>query len=145
MNNWVCYILKSNNKTYNGATNNIKRRIRQHNGELKGGAKSTKGKGPWEIYCLITGFISKIETLQTEWKIKTIQGRKRPSKFNNPKGRIKGLNEILKLEKFTSNSNRLIKEMNLYIYIKDEFKIYLNDLPKNITVKSISDCPLLNT
>jgi predicted GIY-YIG superfamily endonuclease len=38
-----CYILFNdvNNKTYVGYTTNLQRRIRQHNGEIKGGAKYT--------------------------------------------------------------------------------------------------------
>ena len=45
--NYICYILKCDNYTYNGCTNNFKRRIRQHN-EIKGGAKCTSKRGPWE-------------------------------------------------------------------------------------------------
>ena len=32
-----CYFLRSENRTYNGYTVDLKRRLRQHNGELKGG------------------------------------------------------------------------------------------------------------
>ena len=142
MNNWLCYILKNKdekykNYTYNGATNNFKRRLRQHNGEIKGGAKYTRGKGEWEPYCIITGFNGKIATLQAEWKIRTVQGRRRPSKFSKPIGRIKGLNEILKLDKFTSNCEEKICEQNLIIYIDDEFKQYLTNVPKHIKIKSL--------
>ena len=142
MKQWLCYILKNKidkyqNYTYNGATNNFKRRIRQHNGEIKGGAKYTRGKGEWEPYCIITGFENKIETLQAEWKIKTVQGRRRPSKFCNPIGRIKGLNQILKLDKFTSNCLKNIYEYNLIVYIHDDYKQYLIDIPQNIIIKSL--------
>ena len=43
---WSCYILGSKNEkypnhTYVGMTNDLKKRIRQHNKEIKGGAKCT--------------------------------------------------------------------------------------------------------
>ena len=43
---WVVYILKcSDNTYYTGITNNIKKRIQQH--ETNKGAKYTKGRGPF--------------------------------------------------------------------------------------------------
>jgi putative endonuclease len=45
---WCVYILKcSDNTYYTGITNNIKRRIHQH--ETNKGAKYTKGRGPFSI------------------------------------------------------------------------------------------------
>eukprot|EP00122_Pirum_gemmata_P014970 Pgem_evm1s13979 len=43
-NNYIVYVLTNscNKRTYLGVTNNSIRRLRQHNGELKGGARSTK-------------------------------------------------------------------------------------------------------
>ena len=71
---FYCYILKNsqNRRTYNGFTVKPKRRIRQHNQELVGGAKYTKkwGNKDWEIYALVTGFPDKINALQCEWRIK---------------------------------------------------------------------------
>ena len=38
---YLVYILKSDKYSYVGMTNDFLRRFRQHNGELKGGAKYT--------------------------------------------------------------------------------------------------------
>jgi len=47
---WYCYILRNKleqfkHNTYNGSTNHPMRRLRQHNEEIKGGARATHGKG----------------------------------------------------------------------------------------------------
>jgi structure-specific endonuclease subunit SLX1 len=139
MSEYLCYILKCNNYTYNGCTNNFTRRIRQHNGEIKGGAKCTSRRGPWTPYCIITGFKDNIEALQTEWRIKRVEGRRRAKKYCGTEGRIKGLNQILKLDQFTSKSERLIKDMVLIIYLDIEYHHLLEDLPENITLKNIDE------
>lgn len=144
MKKWICYILKNDsikfqNCTYNGMTNNFKRRIRQHNSIIKGGAKYTRGKGPWQVYCMITGFKDKISALQAEWRIKRVEGKRRPSKYCRPDGRIKGLNKIFTLEKFTSNCKENICDMNLTIYIDQNYKQFLQDIPENISIKNINE------
>ena len=55
MNNYNLYLLThtTHNKTYLGITNNLQRRIRQHNCEIKGGAKYTSSfllDGKWEYH-----------------------------------------------------------------------------------------------
>ena len=70
------YILVNNsdnykNHSYIGFTNNPIRRLRQHNKEIKGGAKATTNKdSEWEFAVLITGFSDKINALSCEWKLK---------------------------------------------------------------------------
>ena len=74
-----------------------------------------------------------------EWKLRTIKGRRRPSKYNKPIGRIKGLNFILQNEYFTSNSKRPICDMELTIYLPIDYHIYLTAVPDNIKVKPLSE------
>ena len=74
--NYSCYLLRNiyethKTHTYNGSTNNLKRRIRQHNGEIMGGARQTsRASGGWEYYCIMCGFPDKINALQCEWRWK---------------------------------------------------------------------------
>lgn len=137
---WCNYIINFNNnninRTYNGMTNNIDKRITQHNNILSGGAKYTTNlikKYPhtqWNYICIIKGFKSKSEAMKAEWRIKHPTNKKtRPNKFNKDNGRILGLNYIFSnSEKWTSNSEE-IKNQNLTIEIKSKYKNLL-DLDK---------------
>jgi len=45
--NWYVYILECCDRTlYTGITTNLEKRLRQHNGEIVGGAKYTEHKRP---------------------------------------------------------------------------------------------------
>lgn len=135
---YFCYILRNNleqfqNHSYVGFTVNPKRRLRQHNGELVGGAKCTKkGLGAWEIACLITGFPDQQNALQCEWAIKHQKG---PSK--GAERRIRGLIRLLKKEKWTNNSIHNNHEQQFTITVLDEFKHLFDNLNlPNVTVQN---------
>lgn len=83
--NYNVYLLKhtQHNRTYLGITNNLKRRIRQHNCEIKGGAKATsrfKGNGKW-IYHLIIPKLTKSESLSLE---RILKNKRRKGKGKTP-------------------------------------------------------------
>lgn len=65
---WVCYglISKTGKSTYIGATVDPERRLRQHNGELVGGAKATRRGRPWTRKILISGFLRENDALSFE-------------------------------------------------------------------------------
>ncbi len=42
-------------------------RLRQHNGEIKNGARSTSMKRPWRHYAVVRGFVTKKDALSFEW------------------------------------------------------------------------------
>ena len=47
---WVVYLLRcADDSLYCGITNHLDQRIRQHKGEIKGGAKYTRANGPCEL------------------------------------------------------------------------------------------------
>ena len=54
---WYIYLLYSakHRRTYVGSTTDPYRRLRQHNGELRGGARATRGK-KWELVCFVRDF-----------------------------------------------------------------------------------------
>lgn len=68
---WCVYLLTTGNRTYIGSTTDVRRRLRQHNGEIRGGARSTSRFAPnWQIACWISGFANRSEACRWERIIK---------------------------------------------------------------------------
>lgn len=98
---YLVYCIRSEsrpNKTYVGVTNNWPRRIRQHNKEIKGGAKSTSHAGPWKAFIHVRNF-THTQALQLEWawKHRRVGG-------SGPGGRIRTLEALLKCKRWTSRA-----------------------------------------
>ena len=125
---YLVYILKSDKYSYVGMTNDFLRRFRQHNGELKGGAKYTSKRECWYPICIIDGFKTMVEAMQCEWRVK------KSGNLRGPKGRVKHLSTMLKKDKWTSKSP-IIKEQDLTIYIDDDYKEYINN--DNFKIKEL--------
>ena len=80
---YIVYLLinTSIKNTYLGITNNSTKRLRQHNGEIKGGAKYThsfKGDGIWK-YCKIKN-LNKSEALSLE---RTAKNKRKSNRTNS--------------------------------------------------------------
>jgi predicted GIY-YIG superfamily endonuclease len=124
---YLCYLLTSTNpnfkqRTYVGITNNINRRLRQHNGELVGGASATRIGKPWKIWMTVEGFPTHISSLQFEWMWKHMS----PKKSHGKKSRINKLrNLFLNKERWTEKSP-LAKTIPLIVTIYDDEDINNN-------------------
>ena len=98
---WVFYIIVNGRKTYAGVSPDPVRRLRQHNGEISGGAKYTTGVGPgWTHICLVHGFRTNIEALQFEWAVKHEEPRGRGGMAM----RARKLRQVLCKERWTSRA-----------------------------------------
>ena len=56
-------------KTYVGVTNDPGRRLRQHNGQLQGGARYTSRFKPWAFHAIFR-FQTRHDALSVEWRVK---------------------------------------------------------------------------
>ncbi|KAI2465230.1 hypothetical protein F4781DRAFT_36233 [Annulohypoxylon bovei var. microspora] len=71
---YTVYILRStvrNSSLYIGSTPNPPRRLKQHNGQAKGGAARTSRNTlrPWEMVGLVSGFPGMVAALKFEWAL----------------------------------------------------------------------------
>ena len=130
MNQWYFYIICNGPCTYAGVSPTPFRRLRQHNKEIKGGAKYTTSKeSKWEHVCLVSGFRNKIEAMQFEWAVKHVA----PMNAGGLTNRIKKMYSVLNREQWTSKSP-LAATVPLHIewLMKDQCKS--DALPEYVTM-----------
>ena len=122
---YLVYILESGSLTYVGMTNDFFRRLRQHNQEIKGGAKYTKKRRNWKPILIIDGFQTKREACQCEWKLKR---RYNENNLSSSEKRIKHTYQCLQNKKWTSKSPLLV-DQKLNVYLMDKYKFIFNNYP----------------
>ena len=131
-----CYIIKNNNRTYIGYTIDPPRRLKQHNGIIKGGAKSTSILSNWEFLAILTSNDPKFTknlALSIEWNLKNPLGKKiRDKTFNGVEGKIKTLNTVLPRY-----------QMNFTIYIEEQYMAKLES--PFFIVKNINELLIIET
>lgn len=91
----VVYGLESGNRTYVGVAVNLHRRLRQHNGELVGGARATRGRS-WRVQFVVSG-LARTHALQLEWRLHRRRPRHEP--------RWQQLCRALQLERVTKTAS----------------------------------------
>lgn len=97
----IVYLLGCGARTYVGATLHIDRRLRQHNGEIKGGPRQTARSGPWAVICRVIGFRNFNEALKFEFAWRR-EGRR--SRTRGLIGRQDALSSLLSKERWSSTS-----------------------------------------
>jgi predicted GIY-YIG superfamily endonuclease len=92
---WVVYVLQSQIPRlsskgkplegffYVGSTTDVHRRLRQHNGEIKGGGKYTSKHRPWALMCVYGTFENRSEAMKAEMAVKKLRGKARLSWDSN--------------------------------------------------------------
>lgn len=120
MTEYICYVLasrKNPDSTYVGITNNFKRRLRQHNGEITGGAKYTNKKTlrPWYPIIQVHGFREKTHALQFEWAMKHRRKGARRT------GRCKTLEFLLGLDRWTKRAPRVATlQLSIHVFMSQQ-------------------------
>ncbi len=76
---WHVYVLQSQARavTYVGIAKDVQARLAQHNGETRGGAKSTRAARPWTLARTLGPFETRGEAQSVEYALKQKPARER--------------------------------------------------------------------
>lgn len=111
------YLLDSScsGRTYVGSTvGEAVRRLRQHNGELVGGAAQTVAGRPWTLALRVTGFRTRREALQFEFAWRRVHRHMRPRPRYDLEGRRASLEALMARERWSRNAP-LASEVPLHV------------------------------
>lgn len=127
----MVYIISSlsQTRTYIGYTNDIVRRLRQHNGEILGGAKHTRKNRPWKLVCYIKGFKSHKEALSFEWYLSHRPPRYRCKMQISLKTRFDDLQRIIDMWKVKYNRTLWLRYCK-YEYMLDNITCHFEYIKK---------------
>jgi predicted GIY-YIG superfamily endonuclease len=131
--NYIIFDKSPSTKTYVGSTVNPTRRFRQHNGQIKGGAKYTRG-GNWTPYIVLYDIThTKSSALSYEWHLKH-SSRKilGSSKYKRKCG----------LEKFVS-SKLISSSTNNYshvLFVNSDYKFLTPFLTSQVAIIYLNKC-----
>jgi len=126
---YLVYLIRLGNYSYVGMTNDFFHRWRQHNKEIKGGAKYTtrciekkndcqKTEDMWYPILIIDGFKTMKEAMQCEWKLKRRKGHL---------NRVRWSHELLTNHDRWTSKSPLIKDQRLHVYIDDDYRHLFKD------------------
>ena len=131
---YYCYIVgNKQDRTYNGYTVDLNRRLRQHNGLIKGGARATSNRGPWDfIFVMTSPCWECISTaMQHEWSIKyPTRRRPRPKEYNGRLGRLASLTHVF-------NHMKKLQCENIICYVHTDYVEFMNGIAKDFDFVSI--------
>lgn len=69
---WFLYMIRTaTGQLYTGISTDPVRRLRQHNGELRGGAKALRGKGPLQLVYQ-QAMANRVEASKAEYQLKQL-------------------------------------------------------------------------
>ena len=149
---YLVYLIKCDNFSYVGMTNDIFKRLRQHNGEISGGAKYTSKRKGWYPVLIIDGFSDMRSAMQCEWRLKhfaighgSVRGVKGKLKYlskylyeeNIIKGYDTGGEPILEYRKWTSKCDKSICDQNLTFYLDNDYLKFFNEYPHKYENKEL--------
>ena len=82
---WFLYMIRTaGGQLYTGISTDPQRRLRQHNGELKGGAKALRGKGPLQlVYQQI--MTNRVEASKAEYQLKQLSKAAKEQRISEPR------------------------------------------------------------
>jgi predicted GIY-YIG superfamily endonuclease len=118
--NWFVYIVRSacGKHTYIGKTNDLHRRLRQHNRELTGGAKKTALHGPWHFWTVLSGFPKgprgDICAMRVEHRLQCPKDNLNKTRTRSIKSKAKHVVEVLGLKRVGTKA-RVTKNLGLKV------------------------------